>query len=75
MPYCLDVRIVDFERAVMGTSLLHIHREEESMMVDPFLFPVYMHESRNFHPIWSCEKICSFQVEILGIELVCRLKI
>lgn len=71
----LDIRIMNFEGAMMRSSLLHVHREEESVVINPFFFPVDVHEGRDCHAVRSGQEIGGFQVEVFGVEVVCPLEV
>ena len=74
MRYRLYVRIMHFIRAMMYRRTFGVLREEERMVVHPFIFTVDVHKASDFRPIGSSEDIRSFQIEPTRVEVVSALK-
>jgi hypothetical protein len=70
MPNCLNIGIVNLERAVMGTDTLRVCREEEGVVVHPLLTSVDVHEASYMRSFRGGEEVGCFEIEVFGIKIV-----
>jgi hypothetical protein len=45
------------------------------VVINPLFLSIHVHEGSDFHAIWRGQQVGSFQVEVLGVEIVRRLKV
>lgn len=74
MTDCLNIRIMNLERAMVGTCFFAVLGEEKGMMIYPFFLSVDVHEGCYFYAVWCGQQVGSFEIEVLGVEVVCLFK-
>lgn len=71
----LDIGVVDFEGAVVGSNLARTEGEEEAVVVGPLLPTVNVHECRDTAAAGNGEDVGRLQVEVLRVEVEGTLKV